>query len=543
MPSITAVVGTDAPRKIERALLSVFDKAGVVEFGQFLAEGGVHLLSTGGTYKKLQEAGVPVQEVSDYTGSPEILDGRVKTLHPKIHGGLLAVRGNASHEAEMVQHGVGAIDLVVVNLYPFEQTVKGGADYYTCMENIDIGGPAMIRAAAKNNPAVCIVTSPDQYALVKDSMKNHGGCSTPELRKHLAAAAFSRTAAYDSAISRYFTQALDSYQPVNYPNVYNPLLTLKYGCNPHQKPAALCALGGHPLPLTVVNGTPGYINLLDAVNAWQLVKELRQATGKAAAASFKHVSPAGAAISAPLTAVERQVFDIGDKKLTDAACAYVRARNADPMCSFGDFAALSDVVDEETALVLKPEVSDGIVAPGYHEKALEILKAKKGGKFIILQADPSFAPPPLEFRDIYGMGFMQKRNDALFDAAKLQNHPKVMGLKFKEGIKRQDRVNGRVRYIEGDFTDIEKKEFDDKFEQVPEPLTEAEKKDFLKTLKGVSISSDAFFPFRDNIDHASKYGVEYIVNPGGSVQDPEVTKAANEYGMLMAMTDLRLFHH
>mmetsp|Transcript_11446 Transcript_11446/g.26846 ORF Transcript_11446/g.26846 Transcript_11446/m.26846 type:complete len:617 (-) Transcript_11446:174-2024(-) len=612
---LSAVSGSEADVvPITRALISVSDKDGIVELCTFLASKNVELLSTGGTAKKLREAGLTVIDVSDYTGSPECLDGRVKTLHPKVHGGLLGVRGNPQHEADMEANGIGKIDMTVLNLYPFEATVAKGAAFEQCIENIDIGGPSMLRSTAKNHAFTTIVTSPDQYAEVRECIEGKGG-TTLALRRRFAARAYSLSASYDSAIATWFTKELGEDSPV-VTRVYKPEFPLKYGCNPHQKPAAISSLLNADLPFTVLNGTPGYINLLDAANAWLLVKELREATGLAAASSFKHVSPAGAAVAVPLTEVECAAYEVtpeGAAKLTPSALAYLRARNADPMCSFGDFAAVSDVVDEDTALILKKEVSDGIVAPGYTPAALEILKKKKGGKFIILEAKADFKPDAVEYREVYGMTFSQKRNDvvitkehmtknvvtkggvdALTDGAirdmivasicvkytqsnsvgfardgmmvgvgagqqsrvdcvklagrkvstwYLRQHPKVLGLKFKEGVKRQDRVNARVRYIEGDFTDEERKRWEAQFSEVPEPLSSAEKEEFMAKATGVTISSDAFFPFRDSIDHASKVGVSYIAQPGGSVQDGQVTECADEYGMKMSLTGVRLFHH
>jgi len=346
------------------------------------------------------------------------------------------------------------------------------------------------------------------------------------------------------------------------------------------------------------------------VNAWQLVHELAQATGKPASASFKHCSPAGAAIGIPLTEEEVVVYECKGKELTETAAAYVRARNADPMCSFGDFVAVSHVVDVATANILKIEVSDGIIAPGFEPEAEAILKAKKGGKFIVLKADPDFVPLEMEYRMCGGVGFMQKRNNILFEAKmldkvvtktknftegakldlilasiaikytqsnsvgyakggmmvgvgagqqsrvdcvklagrkvatwRLRFHPKVMGLKFKEGVKRQDRVNARVRYIEGDMEGPERAEWEKNFDSPPEPLSNEEKAEFVRALDGVAISSDAFFPFRDSIDHATKLGVKFVAQPGGSVQDEEITSACDQYGMTMAFTDCRLFHH
>jgi phosphoribosylaminoimidazolecarboxamide formyltransferase/IMP cyclohydrolase len=381
---------------------------------------------------------------------------------------------------------------------------------------------------------------------------------------------------------------------------------MKYGVNPHQLPSAIYRIKGYSLPFKVLNGVPGYINFLDALNAWQLVKELKHATGLPAAASFKHVSPAGAAVGTPLTELEKQIYETGEKELTPSSLAYIRARNADPMCSYGDFAALSDVVDEATALVLKTEVSDGIIAAGFEPKALEILKQKKNGSYIVIEADVKYVPPEMEYREVYGVVFSQKRNHALIseqnlkdvttqekdltadakrdllvatitlkytqsnsvgyaingqmigvgagqqsrvDCAKLAGqkvknwhlrfHPKVAKLPFKSGVKRVDRTNARIHYIDNNLssTDLEL------FDKVPEPLSENEKEEWMKELKGVSMSSDAFFPFRDSIDVASKLGVKYVAHPGGSIQDENVIAACNEYKMIMTTTGVRLFHH
>jgi len=596
---------------VKTALVSVFDKTGLEKIGAFLAEQKVHILSTGGTAAKLRELGCTVQDVADYTGSPEILDGRVKTLHPKVHGGLLAARGNASHEAQMGEHGIRPIDLVIVNLYPFSEAVAKGGDFATCIENIDIGGPAMIRASAKNNAGVAIATSPAQYETIMKQMRENDGCTSLAFRKNLAAAAYSLTASYDSAVSQWMATQVEE-PPQTETVSFQVQRPLKYGCNPHQLPAGLCSIGGGGLPFEVINGTPGYINLLDAVNAWQLVHELASATKMPAAASFKHVSPAGAAIGVALTDEEKAVYEVKGKELTDVATAYVRARNADPMCSFGDFVAISHEVDVATAMILKIEVSDGIIAPGFAPEALEILKAKKGGGFIVLKADPNFVPPVKEYRTAGGVGFMQKRNDVVFESSRLDKvvtkskdmpeaakldlmlasiaikytqsnsvgyakngmmvgvgagqqsrvdcvklagrkvstwrlrfHPKVMSLPFKSDVKRQGRVNARVRFIEGDMQATELAEWNKNFDDTSAvaPLSDAEKSEFLAGLDGVALSSDAFFPFRDSIDYAVKYGVKFVAQPGGSNADQEVTDACDTYGMAMAHTGLRLFHH
>ncbi|GAB9476390.1 Phosphoribosylaminoimidazolecarboxamide formyltransferase/imp cyclohydrolase [Globisporangium polare] len=595
---------------IRRALLSVSDKTGVVELAQFLAGHGVELLSTGGTAKALRDAQLSVIDVSEYTGAPEMMDGRVKTLHPKIHGGLLGVRGNAQHEADMAAQGVKPIDLVILNLYAFEAAVATGANFDTCIENIDIGGPSMLRSSAKNHKSVVICTSPTQYGELIQELSNNNFSTTIEFRRKCAAAAFSLSASYDSSISSWMNGQLGEAAPT-VTRVYKNELTLKYGCNPHQKPASILSLSGAKLPFKVLNGTPGYINLLDAANAYQ-VRELRIALNLPAAASFKHVSPAGAAVAVDLDESLHAAYEVGNVKLTPLSLAYLRARNADPLSSFGDFVAVSDIVDEATAKILKREVSDGIIAPGYEPAALEILKAKKNGGFIVLEADASFKLPEVEYREVAGITFSQKRNDVIFSEEHLANvqttgagelteakkrdlilaaitlkytqsnsvgyakdgqmigvgagqqsrvdciklagrkvsiwqlrqHPKVQGLAFKSSVKRQERVNARVRYIEGDMAPAELATFNAQFEVAPEPLTTAEKDAFLQqTLDNVSLASDAFFPFRDSIDHASKLGVRFITQPGGSNRDGDVKAACDEYGITMAFSNLRLFHH
>lgn len=384
---------------------------------------------------------------------------------------------------------------------------------------------------------------------------------------------------------------------------------LKYGCNPHQKPAVIQAANGE-LPFTVLNGNPGYINFMDALNSWQLVKEVKTTLNMPAAASFKHVSPAGAAIGTPLNDVLKKAYFIEDVELSPLAAAYVRARGADRMSSFGDWAALSDVVDKSVALVLKKEVSDGVIAPGYTDEALEILKQKKGGKYNVIQIDPSYEAGEMEKKEIFGIEFVQKRNNYIpsFDdlkniateskelpeAAKrdmvlamitlkytqsnsvcyvkdgqvigcgagqqsrihctrlagdkadlwfLKQHPIVQNLKFKQGIGRPDRDNAIDLFVRNDTTEYELSMLNDLLEVVPERFTPEQKQEWLKGLKDVTIGSDAFFPFRDNIDRAYKSGVKYIVQPGGSIREDIVIEACNQYGIVMCMTGLRLFHH
>jgi AICAR transformylase/IMP cyclohydrolase PurH len=386
-------------------------------------------------------------------------------------------------------------------------------------------------------------------------------------------------------------------------------ITLRYGCNPHQAPARVFSAEGE-LPITVLSGAPGYINLCDALNAWQLVKELKAALGLPAAASFKHVSPAGAAVGLPLPEPLKQACFVEDMELSPLAAAYARARGADRMSSFGDWAALSDECDAATARILKREVSDGVIAPGYSPEALEILKAKRDGKYHVIQVDPAYAAPELERREIFGVTFEQKRNTLVpgpgmlervvtrnrelppearrdlllaqitlkytqsnsvcyaFDGqvigvgagqqsrvhctrlagAKadkwfLRQHPDVLGLRFRAGVNRADRNNAIDQYLEDWLSPAEERLWAEQFEQVPRRLDMAAKRAYLATRKGVSLGSDAFFPFRDNVDRAQASGVSYIVQPGGSVRDDVVIQACDEYGMVMCFTGTRLFHH
>ena len=388
-------------------------------------------------------------------------------------------------------------------------------------------------------------------------------------------------------------------------------LELKYGCNPNQKPSRVFMKDGE-LPFTVLSGRPGYINLLDAFNGYQLVKELKKATGLPAATSFKHVSPAGAAVGLPLTDIEKKIYWVEDMgELTPLASAYARARGADRMSSFGDFISLSDTCDAATARLVKREVSDGIVAPGYDDDALEILKSKKNGNYCVIQIDPDYVPAPIETKDVYGVTFEQGRNelvinDELFanvvtdakdipesaridlaiamitlkytqsnsvcyvkggqaigigagqqsrihctrlagdkaDKWFLRQSPKVLSLPFKDSIKRADRDNTIDVYISDDYEDVLADGIWEQFFTVkPSVFTREERKEWLKNMDGVALGSDAFFPFGDNIERAKRSGVKYIAQPGGSIRDDNVIETCNKYGIAMAFTGIRLFHH
>ena len=324
-------------------------------------------------------------------------------------------------------------------------------------------------------------------------------------------------------------------------------LELKYGCNPNQKPARIFMEEGE-LPIQVLNGKPGYINFLDAFNSWQLVKELKEATGLPAAASFKHVSPAGAAVGTPLTDVERKIYFAEDMELSPIACAYVRARGADRLCSYGDWAALSDVCDADTARYLALEVSDGVIAPGYTDEALAILKTKRKGGYNVVQIDPDYAPKAVEHKDVFGITFEQGRNSFAINEALLDNIV-TDNKELPESAKRDMLIalitlkytqSNSVCYVkDGQAIGV----WQNTFEIRPEVLTAEEKKEWIARQSGVTVGSDAFFPFGDNVERARKSGVQYIVQPGGSIRDDHVIATCNKYGIVMAFTGMRLFHH
>ena len=388
-------------------------------------------------------------------------------------------------------------------------------------------------------------------------------------------------------------------------------IELKYGCNPNQKPSKIFMADGSDLPIEVLNGRPGYINFLDAFNSWQLVSELAAVTGYPAAASFKHVSPAGAAIGLPLSETLKKIYFVDDLELTPIAAAYARARGADRMSSYGDWVALSEPCDKATATLLAREVSDGIIAPGYTDEALEILKSKRKGGYNVVRIDPAYTPAAVEHKQVYGVTFEQGRNDLKIDASMLENfvtdvsafpeeakldlvialitlkytqsnsvcyakggqaigigagqqsrihctrlagnkadiwhlrqHPKVLALPFKSDIRRPDRDNTIDVYISEDYEDVlADGAWQQFFTARPEPLTREEKKAFLAAVTGVSLGSDAFFPFGDNIERAKRSGVSYIAQPGGSIRDDNVIETCNKYGMAMCFTGIRLFHH
>ncbi|OAX36344.1 AICARFT/IMPCHase bienzyme [Rhizopogon vinicolor AM-OR11-026] len=590
------------------ALLSVYDKTDLLDLAQGLHSAGVRLLGSGGTAKKIREAGIPIQDVSDITKAPEMLGGRVKTLHPAVHGGILA-RAIPSDEEDLKAQSISPISIVVCNLYPFTSTIsKPGCTLADAVEEIDIGGVTLLRAAAKNHERVSVLSDPTDYCAFLEAFQQGQGDVGQALRSKLALKAFEMTAKYDEAISGYFREQYASTPESG--SVQR--MVLRYGANPHQKPAQTFVTEGE-LPFKVLSGSPGYINLLDALNSYALVKELQEALNLPAAASFKHVSPAGAAVGLELDDTEKQVYGVEDLKepLTPLACAYARARGADRMSSFGDFIALSAPCDLATARIISREVSDGIIAPGYSPEALEVLKKKKAGKYCVLEMDPSYTPADVETRQVYGVSLQQRRNDVKIDTTLFKNtvtknkhlpqqaltdlivatlavkytqsnsvsyakngaivglgagqqsrihctrlagskadiwwlrhHPRVLALPFKKGVKRAEKANAIDLFVSGEMLEGgERTQWEGQFEEVPVPLGEVEKREWAAKLDGVACSSDAFFPFADNVHRARKSGVKYLAAPSGSVMDEECVKAADEHEMVFAHTSLRLFHH
>ncbi|WPH03593.1 Bifunctional purine biosynthesis protein [Acrodontium crateriforme] len=619
------------------AILSVYDKTGLLDLAKGLVKQNVRLLASGGTAKLIREAGFPVdssrffyksprlaallskwfpgltqytnRDVSAITKAPEMLAGRVKTLHPAVHAGILA-RDLASDEKDLAEQNINKVDYVICNLYPFKDTVaKVNVTIPEAVEEIDIGGVTLIRAAAKNHTRVTILSDPEDY---HDFLTELEKGEVPEKsRQQYALKAFTHTADYDAAISDFFRKkyAGDGVQQ----------LSLRYGANPHQKPAAAYTTDCN-LPFKVLSGSPGYINLLDALNAWPLVKELSEALNYPAAASFKHVSPAGAAIGVPLSDVEKKVYmveDIEGLETSGLAQAYARARGADRMSSFGDVIALSHEVDLPTAKIISKEVSDGVVAPGYQPEALELLRKKKGGKYLVLQMDKTFNPPATETRTVYGVNLTQHRNDAQISPASTFNsiivpkesaplpepalrdltvatialkftqsnsvcyalngqviglgagqqsrihctrlagdkadnwwmrfHPRATSLAWKKGSKRADKSNAIDLLCSGivPASGSEREAWAANFEEgkAPEPFTAQERHDWLAKMDQVAVSSDAFFPFTDNVFRVARSGVKYIAAPTGSQNDQACFGVAEELGITYVEQHVRLFHH
>jgi len=512
--------------KAKLALLSVSDKSGLVEFGRSLAELGFTILSTGGTKSTLTEAGVPVKSVSAVTGFPEILDGRVKTLHPKIHGGILARRDLDQHRSQMEEHGIDAIDLVCVNLYPFAQAVaRPGVTLAEAVENIDIGGPAMVRAAAKNFNHVTVVVNPSRYSGVLAELRETGRVSD-DTRFALAVEAFSHTAAYDAMISSWLYQKLPGAQdfPATLVLPYTLVQKLRYGENPQQQAAFYRepqpAAGSLAAAVQLHGRELSFNNLNDLNAAWELVQEFDEP----AAVAIKHATPCGAAVG-------KDLFD-----------AYVRTNESDPISIFGGIVAVNRQLDAKTAAKIAEIFLEVIIAPSYEEKALAVLKEKKDLR--VLTAPLPAARPAFDFKKVSGGLLLQTADNepitsAAWGAVTLArpNAKTLSDMIFAMKVVKHIKSNAIVLVKDGATIGIGAGQMN-RVGAARIAIAQAGAK-----ARGSVLGSDAFFPFRDTVDEAAKAGVKAIVQPGGSLKDQESTQACDEYGIAMVMTGRRYFRH
>ena len=520
---------------IKRALISVSDKTGLEALGQFLANNHVEILSTGGSAAALTSAGVPVKEVGAHTGFPEIMDGRVKTLHPLVHGGILARRADPTHVAAMETHGIAPIDLVVINLYPFEATVAGGGDFETCIENIDIGGPALIRAAAKNHESVTIVTDPADYAAVIAAMRDNDGGTTAALRKHLAAAAYARTASYDSAIATWFAGQNDDALPSRYSFSGTRAQIMRYGENPHQSAAFYKTAETRPGVATAeqLQGKElSYNNLNDTDAAFELVAEFDQP----AVAIIKHANPCGVALGDTLGA------------------AYAKALRCDPVSAFGGIIAVNRTLDAVAAKAMAALFLEVIIAPDIDADARAILSTKKNLRVLVTGAMPDPAAAGMTIKALAGGFLLQGRDAARVTARDLTcvtdrapTDQELADLLFAFAVCKHVKSNAIVYAKDGATVGIGAGQMSrvdscriaaQKSADAAEAAGEAE-----PLTKGSVVASDAFFPFADGLLTAAEAGATAVIQPGGSIRDNEVIAAANEQNLAMMTTGIRHFRH
>jgi phosphoribosylaminoimidazolecarboxamide formyltransferase/IMP cyclohydrolase len=524
--------------RVTRALLSVSDKSGLIEFARALAGHGIDLVSTGGTAKAIASAGLKVTDVSDLTGFPEMMDGRVKTLHPKVHGGLLAIRGNAEHAQSMKDHGIAAIDLLVVNLYPFEATVDRGADFEECIENIDIGGPAMIRAAAKNHDDVAVVVEPQDYQALLDELAANQGATTLALRRRLAAKAYARTAAYDAAISNWFAGVLKNDAPEFRAFGGRLIQPLRYGENPHQTAAFYKTPDRRPGVATArqLQGKElSYNNINDTDAAYECVAEF-DAKRTAACVIVKHANPCGVAEG------------------SDLISAYRMALACDPISASGGIIALNRTLDAEAARVIIEMFTEVIIAPDASDEAIAIVAAKKNLRLLLAGGLPDPRAPGLTAKTVAGGLLVQSRDNAVVDDMTLKTVTKraptdaeLRDLKFAFRVAKHVKSNtivyakdlatvgiGAGQMSRVDSARIAARKAQDAADalKLAEPLT-----------KGSVVASDAFFPFTDGLLTTIEAGATAVIQPGGSIRDGEIIKAADEHGIAMVFTGVRHFRH
>ena len=525
-------------RRVARALISVSDKTGLIEFACVLAAHGVEIVSTGGTRKALAEAGLAVRDVADLTQFPEMMDGRVKTLHPKVHGGLLAIRENPQHEAAMLAHDIQPIDLLVVNLYPFESTLAKGARFEECVENIDIGGPAMIRAASKNNDDVAVVVDPDDYAALAEELEATKGATRLATRRRLAQKAFARTAAYDAAISNWLAQELGEASPPLRAFGGRLAEPMRYGENPHQS-AGFYLTGEKRSGVATARQLQGkqlsYNNVNDTDAAFECVAEFDPAR-TAAAVIVKHANPCGVAEGATL------------------AEAYAKALRCDPISAFGGVVALNRRLDAEAAQEIVKIFTEVIIAPEAEEEAIEIIGAKKNLRLLLTGGLPDARAPGLTYRSVSGGFLAQSRDNAVVDDMNLQVVTKrqptpqeIADLKFAFRVVKHVKSNAIVYAKDAATVGIGAGQMSrvDSSRIAAHKAQEAARAAGLadSLAKGAVVASDAFFPFADGLLAAADAGATAVIQPGGSINDKDAIAAADAQGLAMVFAGVRHFRH
>ncbi|WP_144379331.1 bifunctional phosphoribosylaminoimidazolecarboxamide formyltransferase/IMP cyclohydrolase [Mesorhizobium amorphae] len=523
---------------VRRALLSVSDKTGLIDFAAALAKAGVELVSTGGTAKSIAAAGITVRDVSELTGFPEIMDGRVKTLHPSVHGALLGVRDDPEHAAAMRDHAIQPIDLVVVNLYPFEEVRASGAGYAAIVENIDIGGPAMVRASAKNHAYVAIVTEPEDYAAVLETLAANSGALPLDFRKRLAAKAFARTAAYDAAISGWFAEELKIEQPTW--RAFGGRLenVMRYGENPHQS-AGFYVNGDRRAGVATARQLQGkqlsYNNINDTDAAFELAGEF-DPVRTAAVAIIKHANPCGVAEGATLRE------------------AYLKALACDPVSAFGGIVALNRLLDAEAAEEIVKTFTEVIIAPDVSEEAAAIVAAKKNLRLLVTDGLPNPRQTGTIVKSVAGGLLVQNRDNAVVDDLDLKvvtrrapSEAEMADLKFAFRIAKHVKSNAIVYARDRATVGIgagQMSRVDSSRIAARKALDAAEAAGHAEPLtKGSVVASDAFFPFADGLLAAVEAGATAVIQPGGSMRDDDVIKAADDHGIAMVFTGIRHFRH
>ena len=508
-------------RPIRRALISVSDKTGIVDFARELASFNVEIISTGGTAKTLRDAGINVRDISEVTGFPEMMDGRVKTLHPRVHGALLAIRDNPEHAAALQQHEIEPIDMVVVNLYPFAETIKRpNVTREEAIEQIDIGGPAMIRSAAKNSQDVAVVVSAEQYASVIAELKTHDGALSLDTRRRLAHAAFEQTARYDSMVSAYLGGSGGAL-PDRMTWTMKKISDLRYGENPHQQAALYQTSGTGIANAEILSGKEmSFNNYVDAEAAWQLVTDFEQI----ACAIIKHTNPSGAALG------------------NTPAEAYQKALATDPVSAFGGIVAFNRSVDATAAQEVTKIFTEVVIAPDYDAEALELLRGKKNLRVIRMSSMEQSRK--IEVKEIGGGVLVQTTDDHKLSPEELRvvterkpSEEEIRALLFAWTVCKHTKSNAIVYAREGQTVGVGAGQMS-RVDSVKIGAMRAQ-----LPVAGSVLASDAFFPFRDGLDEAARQGITAVIQPGGSMRDDEVIAAANEHGLAMVFTGVRHFKH